>query len=428
MSSYLFRRVVLVDPRSPFHMQEKDVVVEASTLTRIGNPGSVAPQDDWTVVEAERLHLSPGWVDMQAHLADPGYEYKESLSELAKAASQGGFTHVLAYPNTLPPVSDAHRLRALTHRAAGLPANIWFTGTITEEGDGKELAEMYDMHQAGALAFTDGNHPVQSTGIMYRALQYVRSFDGLLIQAPWDASLAKGGQMNEGPLSTSLGMRGIPEMVEKIGANKEIEVHGYHGGRIHFQPLSSPTAIERLDEAKARQAGISIGTPLIYCIQDEAVLEEFDSLYKLMPPLRSSEQVKKMQSLLQKGAIEVLSTGHEPQGIEEKKLEFSQAEPGMLGLQTAFALAMEHLIQPGLIDLGKWVELVSINPRRILNQPELTLAEGQAAAFSLFQPAKRWVFKAQSVPSRAKNSPFLGKEFTGFPFGTFIHGRLFQNA
>lgn len=423
-ASVLFRSITIIDPQSPNHLKQADVLTEGEILVSIDSPNSIKPSKKTTVVEGENRFLSPGWIDMETHLADPGYEWKENIENLSQAAVQGGFTGIVCYPNTLPVVDNSQIVRSLQHRTHSLPIEFYFTGAMTQHAEGKELAEVYDMHTAGAVAFTDGIHSMQGTSILRRSLQYLKSFGGLLIHHSDDHALSHGGQMNEGPQSVRLGMKGIPEEAESLAVLKELELLNYEPGKIHFQPATSPQALDHLARAKKKVEGITVGTPITYFVFNDESLETFDTNYKVMPPLRSADQVKKLRQALKKGVIDALTTGHRAQSVEEKKLQFALADPGMLSLQTFFPMVNEHLIKTSVIDWGKFIELVSIAPRRILGLPELTLEEGKAANFTLFDPTKKWELTASMLSSRSKNSPLIGKGLMGQVLGVYCRGKF----
>ena len=333
MESVLFSQVTIQDPQSPHHQQTVDVHVSEGHISEIAPSGSLDPNGQ-LLAQVDGSVLCPGWVDMEVYLQDPGYEFKETLSELAAAGLRGGFTGLLAQPATLPPIENGQIARSLMTRAEKLPIHLWLAGTLSEGGKGKELAEMYDMHQQGVIAFSDGPHPLPTAGIIMRSLQYLQVFGGLMIHTSLDPSLIGEGQMNEGVESTSLGLEGISELAETIPAHRDLELLDYVGGRMHIQGISSPRALDLLLRGKVNQPGLSLGVSLPHLIFSDEALREFDTNLKLFPPLRQAEARQALRLHLAAGNLDVLGSGHLAQGIEEKRLEFALAEPGMLGLQT----------------------------------------------------------------------------------------------
>ncbi|MEL6845432.1 MAG: dihydroorotase, partial [Bacteroidota bacterium] len=327
MGNILLQDVHLIDPNSSHHGQQVSILIQEGQIQQINTQAiSVAP--DCQIIRAEGLYASPGWFDIHVQLSDPGYEYKETLEALGQAAVKGGFTGLLAYPNTDPVIDNAHLVDSIKQRAQSLPIQIHLCGSITQGAAGKELAEMYDMHRHGVLAFTDGVHPLQHTGLIQRALLYTQSFDGLLIQYPTDDKLTHGGQMHEGEVSTHLGMPGIPTIAESMGASRDLHLMEHVGGRMHFHPITTAEAIATISRSAPDQH-ISMGTNISYLAHVDSDLERFDTFLKLDPPLRGTPEIDALIEAIKSGQISVLGSGHHAQGIEEKKLQFAQAENGM---------------------------------------------------------------------------------------------------
>lgn len=425
-SDVVLRNVRVVDPQSEHHLQQVDLHISKGVIQEIGRPHALVVEGA-EVVEQEGAHASPGWLDMHVHLSDPGYEMKERLEELVQAAVRGGFTGILCYPNTLPVLDQGSLLRAMMGRAQAAAIDLHLTGAVSVGAAGKELAEVYDMHQNGALAFTDGTHPVQDTGLILKALQYLQVFDGLLIHYPSEQSLQPHGQMNEGDAATSLGMPGISVLAESMAMHKALELLGYAGGRMHLQPLTAPESLLQVVHAKQRVQHLTVGTNLAYlCMQDD-LLASYHTSYKLMPPLRDALQRQALLKGVQEGVIDTLSTGHQAQTVEEKNVEFALAEPGMLGLQTAFPLANMHLLESGVMQLEDWVRLISINPRKVLRLPPVSLQVGEPANLTLFQPDLEWELQAQHLFSRSRNTPLLNQRLRGKVLGIY-HKELLHLA
>lgn len=406
MSTVLLTACRVVDPRSPFNGQVCDIALEQGRITSIQAAHSI-PTEGFAA-HFTGLHVSPGWVDIGPVLQDPGHEYKETLPQLLQAASKGGFTHVVCQLQTSPAADQATVIRSLLREAKGQTAVLLPMGLITQNGKGKELAEMYDMQQAGAVAFCDGAHALQHSGVVVRALQHTSAFGGLILTHLDDETLTAGSQMNEGVQSTLLGLRGAPELAEEMAANKLSALHQYAGGRLAIGPVSAPQAAEIL-----YQAGIPQGTTIAHVCFDDSILAHFDENFKIFPPLRAAASKEKLCKQLTNGTFQWLSSGHQAQGTEEKRLEFPQAEFGMLGLQTFFPLAMEHLVAPGHLSLNAFIELVSIGPRHLLNLPPALIAENEEVSLTLFDPETEWTLNSTDIPSAAKNSPFIGKQLKG---------------
>lgn len=427
MASTLFREATIVDPRSPYHQQVVDLMVDEGKIVSVSAPGELSSSEKVATVKQKGLHLSPGWIDMQVTLNDPGFEWKEDLTALGHSVARGGFCAAVCYPNTLPVVDNSTAVAALRSRSRDLPARLLFTGALTEGASGKALAELYDMHVAGACAFTDGHHPVQTAGVFLKGLQYLRAFDGLMIHYPMDQSLAMGAMINEGSQATALGMKGIPEVAESSMLARDLQLWMYVQGRLHIQPLTSPQALQTLEPFLAENPQLTIGTTLPYLVFSDSLLASFDPLYKVTPPLRSTDQVTRLKKALASGLIYTLGSGHQAQSLEEKHLDFSQAESGIHMLQTFFPLAMEHLVKPGTISLNTLIQLISIQPRKILKQAPSVIDVGQEVELTAFCPEKEWMLSASILPSRAKNSPLIGQTLEGWVVGILVKGEFYPN-
>ena len=428
MSEILFKQVTILDPQGKHNQKQADIYIKDGVIQVIDLSCKFSPNAKTIVIEEAGSYVSPGWIDMEVHLSDPGFEFKESISELAKAALSGGYSGLLCYPNTDPITDNSQLIQSIQARADKEAVHFLLSGSVSQGAQGKDLAEMYDMHSEGAVAFTDGTHPIQSAGLMYRALLYARSFDGLIINCPLDMTVIPEGQMNEGKQSVILGMKGIPEISETLVVSRDLQLLEYtNARRLHLQSLSSPEALRLAGEAKSRFPNLSLGTSISHLVLNDEKLAEFDPNFKLYPPLRDDDQRKQLLNSLKSGVIDVISSGHTPQGLEEKEVEFAQAEPGMLSLYTSFALANMYLIQTKVITIEDWVRMVAINPRLILKIPQVVIEEGATAEISWFAPNKTWTFSSEQIFSRAKNSPFIGEKLTGKALGVYCKGGFHDN-
>ncbi|MEO0897106.1 MAG: dihydroorotase [Bacteroidota bacterium] len=412
----------VIDPNSPFHLQTVFIHINESGV--ISDIQSEHPAEHLPLKSFEGKHtmVSPGWMDMEVHLNTPGFEFKENLNELAEAAFKGGFTSILCYPNTDPVIDKAIPLQSLKQQSQHLPLNIHFTGCVSEHNKGKELAELYEMHTHGALAFTDGIHPIQREELLGRALRYMRSFDGLMIHHTMSANLMHDGQINEGIMSLQLGMVPIPEVAETSSLLRDLEILAYEEGKMHVQPVSSPKVLDELARKK-EELSLSVGMPAYYLHFSEEELVSFDTNLKVIPPLRSKKQIQELLNHTKQGTVDVLTTGHRAQGIEEKQLEFPLAEAGMLGLQTFLHTLNTSLIGKSILSWSEIIEKIAINPRKILQLDIPHINIGSVAELTMFDPDKEWIFNSGDIPSRAKNSPLLGQTLKGKIEGIFVNGQ-----
>jgi dihydroorotase len=414
----LLRQVRIIDPSSPFHQQQVDILIQNGKIGQIGNIDSNATRE----IQINGLHISPGWVDVYANFCDPGMEYKETLVTGAHASAAGGFTDVMVLPNTMPVLHNKSLVEYIVQKSKQLPVNIHPIGAITKNAEGKELAEMYDMHESGAVAFSDGTNTIQSSGILLKALQYLKAIDKTVIQVPDDKAISATGLMNESVESTRLGLPGKPAIAEELMVQRDIELAKYTNSKIHLTGISTAKSIDLIKAAK--KEGISVTcsvTPYHVCFCDED-LAGYDTNLKVNPPLRSRIDREAIKAALLDGSIDCIATHHLPQDTDHKVVEFEYADYGMTGLETCFAAI--HTCMPGL-PVEKLVDLMSANPRRIFGLENLSITTDAAASLTLFLPSEQWTVK--TLQTKSANTPFIGRELTGKAIGIINKDKLFLN-
>lgn len=416
----LIHQAKITHPGFPLHGQKKDILISGGVISRIAD--EIKEKAD-TVIEQEGLAISPGWVDIFAHFCDPGYEFKETLQSGANAAAAGGYTHVLVLPNTNPVVHSKSQVEYIKEKSRLLPVNIHPIGAITKNTEGKELAEMYDMYANGAIAFGDGVNAVQSAGVLLKALQYVKSFDGVLIQIPQDKSIGTHGLMNEGIVSTRLGLPGKPAIAEEMMVARDIDLVEYTASKLHFTGVSTLQSVEKIKEAKDKGLQVSCSVTPYHLVFSDEDLMNYDTNLKLNPPLRTPENRKDLLNALNNGWVDCIASHHFPQEWDSKTCEFEYAGYGMTGLETAFGVAGSAGISS-----EKWVELCSINPRKIFGLPQAEILEGMPADMTLFLPDATYTFDEKQVRSKSKNSAFIGKELKGSIVGIVNGEKVFLNS
>lgn len=415
------KKARIVDPTSPFNSQIADIHVSNGIITSIGKNLKI---NSGKTIEAEGLHVSPGWMDIFSDFSDPGYEYRETLESGVAAAAAGGYTDVCVIPNTKPVTDQKSSVQYITQKSKHVAVTVHPLGAITRSAEGKELAEMYDMKMNGAVAFSDGIKPLQSAGVLVKALQYVKPFRGVIIQLPDDKSISPGGLMNEGITSTRIGLPGRPEIAEEILVARDIKLTEYAASQLHLTGISTQQSVKLIREAKNRGIAVtSSATPyhLFFCDEN---LTTYDTNFKVNPPLRNTKDRKALQKAILDGTVDCIASHHLPHDTDEKVVEFEYAKNGILSLQTAYATVNTALQD---ISQERMVELFAINPRNILGLEIPTVKEGSAASLTLFNPLEKWTFQQSDILSLSSNTPFIGMELTGRPLGIINNNQLIIN-
>ncbi|PMD98425.1 dihydroorotase [Siphonobacter sp. BAB-5405] len=418
----LFRSVRIIDPHSAFHNQVVDVWIEDGIIRKMGE--NLAAISSGQEIRQEGLCISPGWCDLRVHAKDPGYEAKEDLYSLKRAAAAGGFTEVVLLPNTKPVVQRKESLNYFRSFSEDQAVQFLPTAALTLGCEGKDFTEMLDLHHAGAVAFTDGEEPIWNADILLKSLQYLAQVNGLLIQRPEEPTLTVHGQMHEGNMSTMLGMRGIPTMAEELMIQRDLRLLEYAvetfdlRPRLHFSLVSTARSVELIRQAKAQGLPVTCDTAAHYLAFTDEDLVEFDTNLKVMPPLRPASEVEALRAALADGTIDALVSDHYPQDTESKNLEFDLADFGISSLETAFATALTY----GNLGLEKVLELFTANPRSVLQRNPVTIAEGKIAQLTAFNPDEEWTVSLADWQSKGKNTPFVGKTLRGKVYGVVNQG------
>ena len=405
----------ILDANSPYHKKEKNILINNGRIVEIGDKNYSADK----VIGGDGMKLSVGWFDLGTFIGDPGLEHKEDIESASKAAAAGGFTGIAVLPNTTPCVQTKNEVSYLIKGNDTQLVQIHALAAVTKSNKGEELTEMIDLHEAGAVAFTDGLKPIWHTDILLKSLQYLQKFNGLLIDHPEDIWLNLFGQMHEGVNSTRLGLKGMPRIAEDIAVNRNLELLAYAGGRLHFSRLSSGRAVELIRLGK-KKLNVSCDIAVYQPLFDDTVLHDFNTNYKVNPPLREKQDNDALIKGLKDGTIDVLISGHTPHEEESKNLEFDIADFGMTNLQT-FASNLVTLSQA--IDIEVLIEKITTNPRRLLGLDIPKIDVEEKANLTLFDPNKVWTFDEKVNLSKSRNSPWINKEIKGKAVAVFNNSR-----
>ena len=410
----------IIDPANRLDRMDDLVVIDG----RIAGPDQPAPAD-LPEIDAQGLWVVPGLIDMHVHLREPGEEYKEDILSGTRAAVAGGFTGVACMPNTKPVNDSATVTATIMARAAHAPARVYPVGAISLGSEGKQLCEYGEMRGAGIVAVSDDGRPVRDSQLMRRALEYASDFGLVVISHSEEATLSTG-VMNEGPVATRLGLKGIPAAAEAIMVYREIALAEFTGTRVHIAHVSTAMAIDLIRAAKARGVRVTAETaPHYFTLTDEAVVG-YDTNTTMNPPLRSAADREAIRTALADGTLDVIATDHAPHSVLEKELEFDAAANGIIGLETALPLTLA-LVRDRVIDEARLVELLAVNPAAILGLEAGTLSAGAQADITLIDPDHRFVYTADQVVSKSRNTPFLGQTLQGRAVLTMVGGLVRHN-
>ena len=375
-------------------------------------------------IKEDNLHVSLGWFCLNTFFADPGFEQKETIESGCAAAVFGGFTHVCVMPNTQPVTQTKAQIEYVLKKSTDEIVSVHPVGAVTQNTEGKELAEVYDMYRAGAVAFSDGLHFSPSAGMVERALLYVKAFDGLVMNHPEEKSISKNGAMNEGATSTKLGLPGAPALAEEISVNRDLYILEYTESKLHLLDISLKRSAELIRNAKKKGLKISSSVNAYNLLLDEIAVGNYNTNCKVNPHLRSKEDIAALVKGIADGTIDTITSAHQPQDEECKKLEFDKADFGMIGLETCFAVANTAL--KGKVELEKIISALANNPRKILGV-ENKIEEGAEADLTLFNPELKWTFAESDIKSKSKNTPFAGTSFIGKSVGVINKGKVQLN-
>ena len=411
----LVKQATVVDPNSPHNGKKQDILIENGKISSIRKNITAKCK----TIQGDNLYVSPGWFDMHVNFRDPGHEYKEDLNSGCEAAAQGGFTGVACMPGTTPPLDTKSDIEYITGKAKGKLVDVHPIGALSNNLEGKDMTEMYDMHKSGAVAFSDEKHPVKNAALMLRALIYTNGFNGLIISHSEELKINLNGKMNEGEYSTSLGLNGMPCLAEELMVARDIELAEYAQAKLHLTSVSTAKSVDLIRNAKKKGIQVTAEIAAHLLAFDDSALDSFDTNFKVNPPLRTKREIRALKKGLADGTIDAICSDHLPEDVENKIIEFDEAAFGAIGLETTFAAANTF---SGL-SLPQLISKLSQKPREILNLKVPVIKSGESANITIFDPEAKWKYTKDKICSKSKNSPFINVEFKGKPLGTYNNNK-----
>jgi|TARA_B110000483_G_scaffold129739_1_gene155442 dihydroorotase len=418
----LIKNAKIIDSTSKHDNKVCDILINNNVIEKIGK--SIQMDSETRIFKSDNLHLSQGWMDLHVNFGQPGFEQRETIDNGLKSAAQGGFTDVLLMPNTNPSIDNSTMVEFLKRYNTKSIVNIQVAGNLTKKQKGENIVEIHDMINSGCLAFTDDKKSIQSNELMKIALQYIKDTKSIIMNFPNDKKIQNKGVINEGIISTSLGLRGIPNIAEELMLERDITLCRYTESKIHQSYISTKESIKKIKEAKESGVNISSDVALHNIFLTEDRVNNFDSRYKVLPPLRTKEDNNAIIQGLKDGTIDVITSDHSPYEIETKKIEFDNAAFGIIGLESAFGLIVKNLDQH--LKINQIIDKISVNPRKILGLKQNSIEVGNTANITLFDPSMEWIFNEDSIKSKSMNSPFIGDKLKGKALAIYNNNQFME--
>ncbi|WP_405566170.1 dihydroorotase [Polaribacter sp. Asnod6-C07] len=414
--STLLRNATIIDASSPYHLQKKDILISNGKIKKIAD--TIQLKENTNLVDLEDLHVSCGWFDTSVSLGEPGFEERETIQNGLQVAAKSGFTAIAVNANTNPIIDSKSDVEYLINKANNSATKLFPIAALTQKSNGIEMAELYDMQLSGAIAFGDYNKPIENDNLMKVALLYAQNFDGLVLSFPKNNAIAGEGIANEGINSTKLGLKGSPALAEHIQISRDLFLLEYTGGKLHIPTISTAKSVDLIKEAKKKGLQVTCSVSAHHLTLTDDELHGFDSNFKTNPPLRTKADTKALQKAIKNNVIDIITSDHNPIDIEHKKVEFSEAKDGVIGLETAFGAINS------VLELEDFIEKLTTKPKAIFGLENYTINEGNKADITLFNPKEEIIFTKQQILSTSKNSPFINKKLKGKVYGVYANNQL----
>lgn len=415
----LLKSATIIDASSPYHKQQKDILITNGIIEKIAN--SIAVDKKFKVVDVPNLHVSSGWFDSCVSFGEPGYEERETIENGLLTAAKSGFTAVAISSNTQPVIDTKSAVEFLINKGGASPVSVYPVGALSKNSQGEEMAELFDMKQSGAIAFGDYKLPVSNDNLLKVALQYAQNFDGLVMSFPKNNSISGEGIVNEGINSTTLGLKSAPALAEHLQIVRDLYLLEYTGGKLHIPTISSAESVQLIKDAKKKGLQVTCSVTPHHLLLTDDELSEFDSNVKVNPPLRTKPDTKALQKGIKDGTIDMITSDHNPIDIENKKLEFSLALDGTIGLESLFGAVNS------VLELEDTIERLTTGPRKSFGIEINHIKKGAKADLTLFDPDFSYTFSEEHIHSTSKNSAFLGRALQGKVYGVYTNKKLMLN-
>lgn len=415
----------IIDPENNVQ-EEVDVVIEHGKIADLKNVET--GKFNGEVLDCSGLIISPGWLDMHVHLREPGYEGKETIETGSLAAANGGFTGVCCMPNTSPAIDNQEIIQYIKDRSKGSLVDVYPVAAITKNREGKELSEILELIEQGAVAISDDGSPVMSAELMRRALEYSKMMDIPVIGHEEDFNMTEGGDMNEGFVSTCLGLHGMPTVAEEIMIARDLMLAEYTGARFHVAHISTAKSVDLVRQAKSKGIKVTAEATPHHFVLNEESLRSFDTNLKMSPPLRTEEDRNAICEGLADNTIDSIASDHAPHSSEEKEAEFIQAPFGITGLETTLGLAITQLVNKKVLEISELVGKFTVKPYKILNLPVPLFKKNEPANLTIFNPTLEWKVSASRFLSKSSNSPFVGWKLIGKPVAVINNNQIFKSV
>lgn len=406
----IIRKAKIIDPQSPFYNQTVDVKITKGYIEEIGT--SIQNSADHQEWQQDNLHLSQGWFDSSVSLGEPGYEDRETISNGLAVAAHSGFTGIALQPNSFPVIDNQSQVHFVKQKAAHTATSLYPIGALTKNSEGKDLAELFDMKNAGAIAFGDYAKNVSNANLLKIGLQYTQDFNGLIIAFSQDENIKGQGVAHEGIVSTRLGLKGIPNLAEELSIARNLLLLEYTGGKLHIPTISSAKSVALIKEAKAKGLQVTCSVAVHHLVLTDQKLDTFDTRYKVSPPLQEEANRKALLAGIVDHTIDCITSDHNPMDIEHKKMEFDLAKNGTIGLESAFGALLT------VLPLDLVIQKLTA-AKAILNLDSPSIAQGNKADITFFTPAVEWTFTKEAIHSKSKNSAFLNQPMKGKAIGIY---------